>query len=96
MPLQHIVWLKKKDHCTGLEMRALLDEVASLMDLIPGIETVSHGENITDRANGFTHGLIVTLTDQQALQGYLGHPAHAVVGQKLARNADLLALDYET
>lgn len=96
MPLQHIVWLKKKDHCSDREIQNLLKELLALVDVIPEIESISCGENITDRANGFTHGIIVTLTGPEALQGYLSHPAHKVVGGKLAQNADLMAMDYES
>ncbi len=94
MSLQHIVWLKKKDLCTDLYLQALLDEVAGLIELIPCIENISCGKNLTDRANGFTHGIIVTLTCHEALEAYISHPAHVSVGKKLLENADILAMDY--
>jgi len=95
MSIQHIVWLKKKDLCTDLHIQTLLAEVANLADLIPNIEDISCGKNLTDRANGFTHGIIVTLTCQDALASYISHPAHVSVGKKLMENADILAMDYE-
>jgi hypothetical protein len=95
MPLQHIVWLKKKDACSQQQMQVLLDEVCSLANVISQIQSVSSGINITDRANGFTHGIIVTVADQQALQTYISHPAHIAIGKKLVENADILAMDYE-
>ena len=96
MPLQHIVWLKKKSHCTDQELQVLLDAVMGLVELIPDIESISCGRNLTDRANGFTHGIIVTLTDQQALQVYASHPAHVAVAKNLGQNAEVLAMDYES
>lgn len=96
MSIQHIVWLKKKDLCTDVHIQVLLAEVAKLADLIPNIENISCGKNLTDRANGFTHGIIVTLSCQDALAAYIGHPAHVSVGKKLIENAYILALDYET
>ena len=95
MPLQHIVWLKKKDHCTDIDMQDLLNEVCRLTDFIPNIGSITSGKNITSRANGFTHGVIVTLADQQALDAYIRHPAHLAVGKKLAAVADILAMDYQ-
>lgn len=89
MPLQHIVWLKKKDYCSQQQMQFLLDEVCSLAKVISEIQSVSSGINITDRAAGFTHGIIVTVADQQALQTYLSHPAHVAVGKKLVKNAEI-------
>ena len=96
MSIQHIVLLKKKESCTDLHMQSLLAEVARLTDLIPNIENISCGINLTDRANGFTHGIIVTLTCQDALACYINHPAHVSVGKKLNENAHILAMDYET
>jgi hypothetical protein len=95
MPLQHIVWLKKKDDCSEQQLQFLLDEVCSLTKVISEIESVSSGINITNRAAGFTHGIIVTVADQQALQTYISHPAHVAVGKKLLKHADVLAMDYE-
>lgn len=96
MPLQHIVWLKKKEQCSDEQMAALLDEVVGLARVIPEISRISCGRNLTERANGYTHGLVVTLTDQQALQGYISHPSHVEVAKKLAQNAEILAMDYES
>lgn len=87
---------KEKESCTDLHMQSLLAEVAKLADLIPNIENISCGRNLTDRANGFTHGIIVTLTCQDALACYINHPAHVSVGKKLNENANILAMDYET
>lgn len=87
--------LKKKDYCSQQHMQVLLDEVCSLVKVIPEIQSVSSGINITDRADGFTHGIIVTVAHQQALQTYISHPAHVAVGKKLVKNADILAMDYE-
>ena len=96
MSLQHIVWLKKKNQCSEKKMQKLLDEVSDLAHLITDITSIYCGKNITDRSNGFTHGIIVTLTDKRSLQRYISHPAHVAVGAKLAQNADILAMDYET
>lgn len=95
MSVCHIVWLKKKDLCTDLDLQSLLAEVANLAELIPNIEDISYGKNLTDRANGFTHGVIVTLTCREALAAYIDHPAHVSVGKKLIENADVLVMDYE-
>ncbi|MFM1603282.1 MAG: Dabb family protein [Porticoccaceae bacterium] len=95
MPLQHIVWLKKKDYCSQQQMQVLLDEVCSLANVISEIQSVNSGINITDRADGFSHGIIVTVADQRALQAYISHPAHIAVGKKLVKNADILAMDFE-
>ena len=76
-------------------MQVLLDEVCSLANVISEIQSVNSGINISDRADGFTHGIIVTVADQRALQAYISHPAHVAVGKKLVKNADILAMDFE-
>ena len=95
MSLQHIVWLKKKDDCSQQQMQVLLEEVCSLTNVISQIQSINSGTNITDRADGYTHGIIVTVADQQALEAYISHPAHVAIGKKLIKNADILAMDYE-
>jgi len=89
------VWLKNKDYCSQQQMQVLLDEVCSLANVISEIQSVNSGINITDRADGFSHGIIVTVADQRALQAYISHPAHVAVGKKLVKNADILAMDFE-
>ena len=56
---------------------------------------MSFGKNFTDRANGFTHGLLVTLKDKAALEAYGPHPEHVAVAKPLKEDADLMAMDFE-
>jgi hypothetical protein len=50
----------------------------------------------TDRARGFTHGIIVTAPDRALLSEYLKHPAHVPVAEALKSDlADLLVMDIE-
>ena len=61
----------------------LVDELANLIQLIPEIECVGCGKNLTDRANGLTHGAVVTLASKDALTSYISHPAHVSIREKL-------------
>ena len=94
MPLEHIVWLKAKSGVTEGDIETTLVAVRNLSRL-PGVLAVSAGRNITDRANGATHGAIITLVDDKALSEYLVHPDHKAVGEKLRQHCDVLAMDYE-
>ena len=95
MAVKHVVWIKFKDAVTP---ERVSEHVRALKDLtvrVPGIVDLAVGANFTDRANGFTHGLVVTLEDRAALDRYAAHPAHVEVATALRSDADLQALDYE-
>eukprot|EP00960_Hanusia_phi_P060107 764409-Hanusia_phi.AAC.2 len=66
---------------------------------VPGIIAISFGPTFTtDRAQGFTHALVVDLKDKEALQAYGPHPEHvAVLNNDLKPNMEQppLAMDYE-
>ena len=95
MPLEHMVWLRPKPETSPETLDALLEEMRNLIDEVPGILALSAGRNITDRAVGCTHAAIITLENAEALEPYLTHPRHQVVGGKLRDAAELLVFDYE-
>jgi len=76
---------------------AVMTELRSLKDKMPGILDVSSGANFSERAKGFTHGLIFRFKDRPALEGYLLHPEHQRVVQKFINpiRADALIFDFE-
>jgi hypothetical protein len=95
MAVNHVVWIKFKAPVPPARVSEHLDALHGLTERVPGIVELSLGANITDRANGFTHGLVVTLQDRAALDRYSAHPVHVEVAAALRRDAELLALDYE-
>ena len=94
MPLEHMVWLTPKEGVSDDKMEDILASIRALTH-IPGVLAISAGQNITDRANGATHGVLVTLEGPDGLPMYLNHPDHQAVGQVLREHCDVLALDYE-
>lgn len=76
------------------EMEQLLATIRALVDRIPGVIAIHAGDNLTDRAQGYSHGIIVVLEDEEALAGYLAHPEHVAVGSRLREHCDVLALDF--
>ncbi len=95
MAVQHIVWIKFNDGVDGKRIDEHMAALKSLEDNVPGITGLTIGENFTDRAEGYTHGLIVTLTDRAALDTYVTHPYHVEVAQALRADGSLLVLDFE-
>ena len=94
MALEHMVWLTPKTGVGEDKMEEILASIRALTH-IPGVLAISAGRNITDRANGATHGVLVTLERADGLPGYLNHPDHQAVGVVLSEHFDGLALDYE-
>lgn len=95
MAVNHIVWIKFKQQINADRINTHLENLRALKDNVPGILDLSLGENFTDRANGFTHCLTITLADKSALQRYATHPNHVIVASPLAEDAEYLVLDYE-
>ena len=60
MALEHMVWLTPKAGVGDAKMEEILASIRALTHL-PGVMAISAGRNITDRANGATHGVLVTL-----------------------------------
>ena len=94
MALEHMVWLTPKAGVGNDKMKEILLSVRALTH-IPGVLAISTGQNITDRANGATHGVLVTLEAAADLPAYLNHPDHQAVGAVLREHCEVLALDYE-
>jgi len=94
MALEHMVWLTPKMGVSEKKMEEIIQSIRSLTHL-PGVITISVGKNITDRANGATHGVLVTLESAEYLPQYLNHSDHQAVGVVLREHCEVLALDYE-
>lgn len=95
MPVNHLVWFKFND---GVPAQRIADHLQALQTLpaqVPGILALNLGSNFTQRAEGFTHGLVVTLRDKQALAAYAVHPYHVAVATAIGKDAQVRALDYE-
>jgi len=93
--VEHMVWMKFKAGVGDERVQEHMKQLASLKGRVPGIVASSCGENITDRANGFTHGLIVTLESKSALEGYATHPEHVAVAEPLFADAEVVVMDFE-
>ena len=94
MAIEHMVWLTPKTGVGDAKMEEILASIQALTHL-PGVMAISAGRNITDRANGATHGVLVTLESANDLLGYLEHPDHQAIGAVLRERCEVLALDCE-
>jgi len=95
--IEHIVLFKWKASATPEEISSVMEGLKGLQDKIPDIVSLSCGENFSDRAQGFQHGLVVRFRDREALDAYQPHPAHTEVVQNHIQPilAGILSMDYE-
>jgi hypothetical protein len=95
--VEHIVLFRWTEEASQEAMDSAVAELRGLKGKIAGIVDLSCGANFSDWAKGYTHGLVVRLTDRAALEAYGLHPEHQCVLQNFINpiRADILALDYE-
>ena len=95
--IEHIVLFRWTEQVSEEAKNKVVMELRGLRNKIPGIVDLSCGANFSDRAQGYTHGLVVRFGDRAALQAYGPHPEHQRVVQNFIKPiaADILALDYE-
>jgi len=95
MALVHMVWLTPKAGVTNQQMNDIVESILALKHL-PGVISISAGSNLTDRANGASHGATIVLESLAHLPAYIDHPDHQKVGLVIRECCEVAALDYET
>lgn len=95
--VEHIVLFRWTESASPEAIDTVLTELRKLKNKIPAIMDLSCGTNFSDRANGYTHGLVVRFNDKAGLEIYGPHPEHQRVVKDfiIPIRADILALDYE-
>ena len=95
--IEHIVLFRWTKEASQEAIDSALAELRGLKGKIAGVVDLSCGANLSEWAKGYTHGLVVRLTDRAALEAYYPHPEHQRVLQNFVNpiRADILAFDYE-
>ncbi len=95
--VEHAVLFKVRAGTPAEAVAAMIAGLRGLRSQVPGVVDLTAGTNFSDRSKGYTHGLVVRFTDKTALDGYLPHPAHRDVVERLIRPIieDVLVVDYE-
>jgi len=81
--ITHVVLLQPKVSTSNEELTAFLQHVLTLQQVIPGILSISVGENRSDFQGGFTHGIIMRFVDEAHLLAHHTHPAHVAIVTEL-------------
>jgi hypothetical protein len=93
--IDHLVFLAAKDDASPEDIEDLMSSMRGLKDTVPGVVDLSIGENFSPRSGGYTHGLFVRFETADDLQGYLEHPDHQAIVEKLDRLTSRIVVDYE-
>lgn len=98
MTVEHLVLFQWQPEATTAQIDAAIAALRDLADKVPEVLQLSCGENFSDRAQGYQHGLFARFRDRAALAAYQAHPAHQAVVQQHLKPivADVIALDYES
>jgi len=81
--ITHVVLIQPKSSTSNEKLLALFQDVQALQEIIPGIISISVGENLSHYHRGFTYGVIMRFVDEAHLQAHHTHPAHVAVVTEL-------------
>jgi hypothetical protein len=93
--IDHLVFMAANEDASPEDIEDLISSIRGLKDTVPGVVDLSVGDNFSPRSGGYTHGLFVRFETADDLQGYLEHPDHQAVGEKLDRLTSRIVVDYE-
>jgi hypothetical protein len=95
--LRHVVLFKFKKEASKEEVQEVVDAFAALKGKIKEISDFEWGTDVSveNKAQGFTHGFVVSFASEKARDDYLPHAAHQdfvkLVGPRLE---GVLVFDY--
>jgi quinol monooxygenase YgiN len=81
--ITHVVLIRPKVSTSNEQISAFLQRVLTLQEEIPGILSISVGENRSVYHEGFTYGIIMRFVDEAHLYAHHTHPSHVAVVTEL-------------
>jgi antibiotic biosynthesis monooxygenase (ABM) superfamily enzyme len=93
--IDHLVLLASREDASSQDIEDLISSIRGLKDTVPGVVDLSVGENFSPRSGGYTHGIFVRFESVEDLQGYMKHPDHLAVVEKLDALTERIVVDYE-
>lgn len=99
--IRHCVFVRFRDTCGRAERDALLDALAALQGVLPGMVGFGRGSNASPEGldQGFGEGFLIDFLDATARDAYLEDPRHRAIGARLVAAAEgglagLLVFDF--
>lgn len=95
--IEHIVLFRWKPNTTEAQIAQVVEGLRSLKMQISGIVDLQVGADFSGRSQGYSHALVMRLTDRAALEAYFPHPAHRRIVEEYINpiREDTLAFDLE-
>ena len=93
--IDHLVFIAVREDASPEDVEDLISSLRGLKDTVPGVVDLAVGENFSERSGGYTHGLFVRFESREDLQGYMKHPDHLAVVEKLDALTTRIVVDYE-
>jgi hypothetical protein len=96
--VKHVVLFRVREGTPEEDVTRVLADLGGLVGAIPGLLDCSGGANNSPegRAQGYTHGFVMTFDSVAARDGYVPHPEHRRASAGLRAFADgVLVFDYE-
>ncbi|NJO94016.1 MAG: Dabb family protein [Hydrococcus sp. RM1_1_31] len=96
--IQHIALIKFKPEVTSSKIEEILNSLAQLQHLIPGITYFASGAYSSNEGlnQGYTHGFLMTFESAEARDVYLPHREHERVKAEIFPCIDnLIVFDFE-
>ncbi len=83
--VKHVVLLRFKATVEDEQIQHVFNELAGLKQKIAGLLDFTWGPNTSPEglSKEFTHGFVMTFADEASRDGYLPHPAHEAVKEKV-------------
>lgn len=93
----HIALFRWRKEFTGADIDAVMADIKRLKEEIPEVIDLHAGVNFGPYNEGYTHAVVVTLKDRDALAVYRDHPAHRPVAEKVDRMFEQsIGIDFES
>ncbi len=93
--IDHLVFLVAREDASPEDIEDLISSIRGLKDTVPGVVDLTVGQNFSERSGGYTHGIFVRFESREDLQGYMKHPDHLAVVEKLDALTTRIVVDYE-
>ena len=91
----HIFGFRWKPEATDEDKARAGKEILAFRGVIPGLEDVKVGPNMSPRGQGYEFAGLMTFTDRAACDAYSIHPAHRKLLQWLLPLIEPVELDFE-
>ena len=90
----HVVLVKWRDDVSASSREEIAREARAMADAIPGITALEEGPSVSPEGieQGFEWGLVVTFESPEARDGYLPHPVHRAVGDRIGGGAEKIVV----